>query len=353
MSREAELRGFSLSLYSRLVEAGVPYRFLDTQYRAHPMLMEFSASCIYQGKLRTGIDASQRPLPGGIPWPSPKCPAAFFECGAEEHLEGESKANQAEAKIVRKLVQLVLDHGELGLADIGVVTPYKGQVRVLRSTIYKGGIKVPDGMEESALEIHSVDNFQGREKEIIIFSAVRCNDLGSVGFLADWRRLNVMITRAKRGLVVVGSAKTLCKDKHWKEWLQFTEKQGGAPKGTVAQAEKGVALEGSLPLSLQFDLDLDCAEHLIEEPPTKKVKTTAQPTEQKDTSPEGWSVDDWSEIATWTETPQKSSKKPKLEVEHNSDQWWQNEEWNDTSWTAKPSSKPTNSKIKIKDDWSW
>merc|ERR1712106_337603 len=97
------------------------------------------------------------------------------------------------------------------------------------------------GAEESRdLEVASVDNFQGREKELIIFSAVRCNNIGSVGFLADWRRLNVMITRARRGIVVIGHAETLCSDAHWKLWLQFTEKQGGAPAGTVATAMEAV-----------------------------------------------------------------------------------------------------------------
>ena len=74
------------------------------------------------------------------------------------------------------------------------------------------------------------------EKEVIIFSAVRCNAFGSVGFLKDWRRLNVMITRARRGLVVVGHAWTLCHDEHWRKWLRVTEDQGGAPRGTVNKA---------------------------------------------------------------------------------------------------------------------
>merc|ERR1712048_1306714 len=124
------------SLYSRLVEAGVPFRFLDTQYRAHPCLMEFSAYSIYQGKLKNGIDGSQRPVPAGIPWPNPNNPAAFFECNAPEGLDGESKANVDEAKQLVRLLCQVVEGGELTLNDVGVVTPYKGQVRTLRKLIY-------------------------------------------------------------------------------------------------------------------------------------------------------------------------------------------------------------------------
>eukprot|EP00928_Gymnodinium_smaydae_P007176 TRINITY_DN12595_c0_g4_i1.p1 TRINITY_DN12595_c0_g4~~TRINITY_DN12595_c0_g4_i1.p1 ORF type:complete len:1288 (+),score=379.94 TRINITY_DN12595_c0_g4_i1:88-3951(+) len=235
ISREAELRGMSLSLYSRLVEAGVPFRFLDTQYRAHPALMEFSAACIYNGKLLNGIDGSQRLVPAGIPWPNPDNPAAFFECNSPEGLDGESKANVEEGRYVVNLICEILDHGELTLNDIGIVAPYKGQVRTLRKLITE---RLPEAIHSRELEIASVDNFQGREKELIIFSAVRCNTIGSVGFLNDWRRLNVMITRARRGLVVVGNAATLCCDKHWKLWLEFTEKQGGCPEGTVKRASQ-------------------------------------------------------------------------------------------------------------------
>merc|ERR1712188_223388 len=75
-------------------------------------------------------------------------------------------------------------------------------------------------------EIASVDAFQGREKELIVFSAVRSNAGGRVGFLADWRRLNVMITRARRGLIVIGNTDTLRSDPTWGKWLDWADEQG-------------------------------------------------------------------------------------------------------------------------------
>merc|ERR1712137_1061178 len=81
---------------------------------------------------------------------------------------------------------------------------------------------------QRALEIASVDAFQGREKELIIFSAVRSNWQGAVGFLADWRRLNVMITRAKRGLCLVGNAPTLRCDTTWCKYIEWARDEGVA-----------------------------------------------------------------------------------------------------------------------------
>jgi regulator of nonsense transcripts 1 len=82
------------------------------------------------------------------------------------------------------------------------------------------------GQRYAGLEINSVDGYQGREKEVIIFSAVRSNPDGIVGFLSDRRRLNVAITRAKRGLIVLGDPQTLRFDPTWRSWLDWADERG-------------------------------------------------------------------------------------------------------------------------------
>jgi regulator of nonsense transcripts 1 len=92
-------------------------------------------------------------------------------------------------------------------SDIGVITPYAAQIRLLdhylhqeptRQTAFLDLLGDERARELEDIEIRTVDGFEGREKEVIIFSTVRSNERGYVGFLADWRRLNVGLTRAKR-----------------------------------------------------------------------------------------------------------------------------------------------------------
>tara|TARA_B110000208_G_scaffold190656_1_gene255136 strand:- start:24 stop:758 length:735 start_codon:yes stop_codon:yes gene_type:complete len=82
-------------------------------------------------------------------------------------------------------------------------------------------------VDPGSVEVASVDGFQGREKDIIVFTAVRANTSGQVGFLADWRRVNVMLTRAKYGVIVIGNSATLrCEAQTWAHWLRWAETNG-------------------------------------------------------------------------------------------------------------------------------
>ena len=105
--------------------------------------------------------------------------------------------------------------------DVGVISPYRLQVEKLRD------------VAPAAVEVLSVDACQGQEKEIIIFSTVRANSGGSVGFLRDTRRINVALTRARRGLVVIGSRSTLQQEHTtWRKWLKWVDQHGVAQDWT-------------------------------------------------------------------------------------------------------------------------
>lgn len=120
------------------------------------------------------------------------------ECGLYEESDtgllgiSDSKRNPGEGAVVAEIVEKLLGCG-VGAEQIGVITPYQGQVGLLRGLLSRHG----------GLEVGTVDGFQGREKEAIIFSMVRSNDEREVGFLKEDRRTNVAITRAKRFVCVV------------------------------------------------------------------------------------------------------------------------------------------------------
>ncbi|MCA9961963.1 MAG: C-terminal helicase domain-containing protein, partial [Anaerolineales bacterium] len=107
-----------------------------------------------------------------------------------------SRSNPQEAGLVIAKVQQFLDAGVCP-DDVAVITPYAAQVQYLRERL------------PQAVEVGSVDGFQGREKEAIIISLVRSNPQGNVGFLAETRRMNVALTRARRKLIVIGDSATI------------------------------------------------------------------------------------------------------------------------------------------------
>jgi ATP-dependent RNA/DNA helicase IGHMBP2 len=100
--------------------------------------------------------------------------------------------------------------------QVAVIAPYAAQVRLLRESLTVPG-----------LEIDSVDGFQGREKEAVVVSLVRSNSEGEVGFLADVRRTNVALTRARRGLIVIGDSATLANHPFYQRLLTYFETVGG------------------------------------------------------------------------------------------------------------------------------
>ena len=214
ISRNAEQGGLNIPLFERLIENGVPSHMLTTQYRMHSTIREFPSSRFYENLLEDGCSDSDRPPAAGFLWPDWNKPVAFIPIHGSEIQDStsSSKSNMDEAGMVVKVVNELLAIGDLMPEDIGVISPYSGQVRLIRE-LFEEKIE--------GLEIKSVDGYQGREKEVIVLSTVRSNDDGVVGFLSDYRRLNVAMTRAKRGLIVIGDDRTLRTDSTWASWLEW------------------------------------------------------------------------------------------------------------------------------------
>jgi superfamily I DNA and/or RNA helicase len=224
---------------------------LSVQYRMHPSISAFSSSMFYDGQLSTpSLLGRFRPFPKILqeimPCGDPDMNVRFTDVGGRcnemrgEHnrvsgnsvsfgQESTTYRNEAEAVKVVTLIKQILSARDqtdpFSPKSIGVITPYSGQVQLINSMIANDEeIQSHAKDPSSTIEVKSVDGFQGRERDVIIFSAVRSNRKGNVGFLRDWRRLNVAMTRARTALIVIGDMDTLVEgDKHWAafgKWCQ-------------------------------------------------------------------------------------------------------------------------------------
>lgn len=176
----------------------------------HPELSAFPSNVFYEGSLQNGVSGEERKLQIDFPWPQPDCPNFFYVSSGQEELAGSgtSYLNRTEAANVEKLTTRFIKAG-VKPDQIGVITPYEGQRAYLVQYMqYQGSLNAKIYQE---VEIASVDAFQGREKDIIIISCVRSNEHQGIGFLADPRRLNVALTRAKYAVIVIGNPKVLSK----------------------------------------------------------------------------------------------------------------------------------------------
>jgi superfamily I DNA and/or RNA helicase len=224
LSQQAAEQGFGVSLLERLValHGDAVTRRLKVQYRMHESIMAFSSLEFYEADLEA--DASVRghllhDLPGVAANALTETAVQFIDtagAGYEEQLEpdGESRLNPQEAQMVCRKVEALLEAG-VSAGDIAVIAPYAAQVRLLREKL-----RVP------GLEIDSVDGFQGREKEAVVISLVRSNTDGAIGFLADVRRMNVALTRARRKLLVIGDSATLAAEPFYQRLIEYWEAIG-------------------------------------------------------------------------------------------------------------------------------
>jgi regulator of nonsense transcripts 1 len=226
-SQDAELRmTLGVSPMERLLNNGIDEFVLKEQYRMPSSLLYYPNKYFYDSVVRCATK-NALPPPKGFPWPSPNAePLAFLEvgngCNEVTHDLGGGKSNPTEVRVIVDIIVEVIAAGEILSNNIAIITPYSKQVQLFRTELsnavstrstVNGKCKISD------VQVGTVDSFQGQETDLVIFSAVRSNLLKEMGFLRDERRLNVAITRARRGLIVVGDPTVLRTCRHWEALL--------------------------------------------------------------------------------------------------------------------------------------
>lgn len=220
LSREAARFQYEQSLFVRM-QANHPedVHLLDTQYRMHPEISVFPSSAFYDSRLLDGPGMAKLRT---RPWHQSAIlgPYRFFDVqGTHQSApKGHSLINIAEIEVALKLFdRLITDcKGYDFNGKVGIITPYKSQLRELRSRFSQ---RYGDSVLNT-MDFNTTDAFQGRESEIIIFSCVRASFSRSIGFLSDIRRMNVGITRAKCSLWVLGNSQSLMQGEFWGRLIQ-------------------------------------------------------------------------------------------------------------------------------------
>lgn len=200
---------------------------LKIQYRMHEDIMRFSSHWFYQDELKAAPEVSQR---GILAYDTPVVWFDTADCDFEEDRlsESMSRINKQEAVLLVEQLQTyiekitkerVLDES----IDFGLISPYKSQVQYIRGLIKRNAFFKPF---RKLITVHTVDGFQGQERDVIMISLVRANDQGNIGFLNDLRRMNVAITRARMKLIILGDASTLTKHAFYRELYKYITAHG-------------------------------------------------------------------------------------------------------------------------------
>ncbi|CDK24161.1 unnamed protein product [Kuraishia capsulata CBS 1993] len=216
LSQAAAKFKYEQSLFVRMMERFPKSVYmLDVQYRMHPAISSFPSAEFYHSKLLDGPDMATI---NSRPWHSNPFfqPYMFFEATGRHEQNSLSKSlfNPEEAQTALQIVKKLLETypNEDWTGKIGIISPYKEQVGYIRKQFFKHF----GGTISLMVDFNTVDGFQGQEKDIILISCVRSDESSGVGFLADVRRMNVALTRARSSLWVIGNPPALNRNKVWR-----------------------------------------------------------------------------------------------------------------------------------------
>lgn len=200
---------------------------LKTQYRMHDDIMRFPSHWFYNDELRSAPEVKHR---GILEYDTPVVWLDTADCHfTEDQLaDSMSRINKDEANLLVSTLQTYI--GKIGKErvldesiDFGLISPYKSQVHYIRGLIKRNAFFKPF---RRLITVHTVDGFQGQERDVIMISLVRANEKGQIGFLGDLRRMNVAITRARMKLIILGDAPTMTRHAFYKALFQYIRQNG-------------------------------------------------------------------------------------------------------------------------------
>ncbi|RYF88221.1 MAG: hypothetical protein EOO03_08895 [Chitinophagaceae bacterium] len=204
LSNEAVRLGLNKSILETAIGAVPSVHLLDTQYRMRKSIAGFSGKYFYNDLLQTASELFDHATH-----------ISFIDTAGmgfeEKHgADGSSLQNEGELQVLQK----IMETEELNPLDTAFISPYAGQVAAAKELL------------PQQMRISTIDSFQGQEKDVIILSLVRSNDEGEIGFLKDYRRMNVAITRAKEKLFVIGDSATIGADPFFSEFIDYVVEHG-------------------------------------------------------------------------------------------------------------------------------
>ncbi len=196
---------------------------LKTQYRMNEQIMRFSSDWFYGGMVEAAPQIKYR---GILDLDNPMTWIDTSGVEGREEFVGESfgRINRAEADLTLNVLEeyftkigkrRILDER----IDVGVISPYRAQVQLLRRLVRKKEFFKP---YRGLISVNTVDGFQGQERDIIVISLVRANADGQIGFLSDLRRMNVAITRARMKLIILGDVPTMTRHPFYRKLYEYT-----------------------------------------------------------------------------------------------------------------------------------
>ncbi len=225
---EAIKGGLDRTLMQKIVSSkNNTVSLLKTQYRMHHDIMGFPSRWFYHNELEAAPEVKDRGILS-LDTPLIWYDTSGCDFNEDQPAESSSRINISEAVLLtHQLKEYINKIGKARILDekidFGLISPYRAQVQYLRRLIRRDAFFK---QLRKQITVHTVDGFQGQERDVILISLVRANEKGQIGFLHDLRRMNVAITRAKMKLIIIGDSSTLSHHTFYREFFQYVRKHG-------------------------------------------------------------------------------------------------------------------------------